>query len=67
MTDERDERDDDTIDEQELPPAGNSKGRLYPPADKDEAGADGDDDPQQAPHGDAAAVRGGGPGPNDAE
>jgi hypothetical protein len=62
MTDERDE----PIDEEELPNAGNSKARLYPPVEKapDDGG---EDDEQQATHGDAAAVRDGAPEPNDAE
>ena len=61
-----DERQDDPIDEKELPHAGNSEARLYPKVEDAPEGG-GEDDEQQATHGDAAAVRGGGPGPNDAE
>ena len=59
----------DEIDEQELPKAGNSNARLYPPADKDEDVADREEDrdAMQPSQGDAAAVRDGGPSPNDAE
>jgi hypothetical protein len=62
MTEERDE----PIDEEGLPKAGNSEARLYPPVEKAPAGG-GEDDEQQATHGDAAAVRDGAPEPNDAE
>jgi hypothetical protein len=62
MTDERDE----PIDEEELPKAGNSDARLYPPVEKTTPGGD-EEDEQQASHGDAAAVRDGAPEPNDAE
>ena len=56
------------IDEKDLPKEGNSNARLYPPVEETEPGGrDDDDDAQQAPHGDAAAVREGGPQPNDAE
>ena len=55
----------DEINEKELPEEGNSNARLYPPADKEDTGQE--EDPQQAEHGDAAAVRDGGPEPNDAE
>jgi hypothetical protein len=61
-----DERTDDPIDEEELPRAGNSDARLYPPVEETEAGGD-EDDEQQATHGDAAAVRDDAPEPNDAE
>jgi hypothetical protein len=54
------------IDEKELPQAGNSKARIYPPVEESQPGGS-EDDPQQAEHGDAAAVRDGGPEPNDAE
>jgi hypothetical protein len=54
------------INEKELPEAGNSNARIYPPAE--DAGEKRDEgDPQQAPHGDAAAVRDDAPEPNDAE
>jgi hypothetical protein len=56
----------DEINEKELPEEGNSKGRLYPPVEKAEETRD-EQDPQQATHGDAAAVRDGAPEPNDAE
>ena len=62
MTDEHDE----TIDEKELPQEGNSNARIYPPVEDAGAGAE-EADEQQATHGDAAAVRDGGPEPNDAE
>jgi hypothetical protein len=56
----------DEIDEKELPEEGNSNARLYPPVE--ETGPEhGDDDLQQPDSGDAAAVREGGPQPNDAE
>ena len=55
----------DEINESELPDAGNSDAKLYPPVE--EAEGPQDDDPQQAEHGDAAAVRDGGPQPNDTE
>jgi len=54
------------IDEQQLPKEGNSNARIYPPIEESEP-AEQEDDAQQAPHGDAAAVREGGPAPNDAE
>ena len=54
----------DEIDEKELPEEGNSNARIYPPIEKTKPG--GDEDPHQAEHGDAAAVREGGPKPNDA-
>jgi hypothetical protein len=63
MTDEQ--RSDDPIDEEELPPAGNSNAKLYPKVE-DAQGDQPQDDEQQATHGDAAAVRGDGPEPNDA-
>lgn len=44
----------DRIDEKDLPPAGNSNARLYPPADQAEGG---DDDAQQADRGDGKAAR----------
>ena len=53
------------IDEKELPPEGNSNARIYPPVEKADE-ADHDDDPMQPDQGDAAAVRDGGPSPNDA-
>jgi hypothetical protein len=53
------------INEKELPQEGNSNARLYPPADKDEEGQRQEEDPQQAPHGDAAAVRDDAPEPNE--
>jgi hypothetical protein len=56
----------DEIDEKELPKAGNSKARLYPPVDE-ASGREEDEDPQQPGIGDAAAVREGGPKPNDGE
>ena len=56
----------DEINEKELPEEGNSNARIYPPVE--EAGDKREDeDPQQAPHGDAAAVRDDAPEPNDAE
>ena len=55
------------IDETELPEAGNSNARIYPPVEKDEDAATREEDPQQPEQGDAAAVREGGPSPNDAE
>jgi hypothetical protein len=63
MADE--ERRDETIDEEELPPAGNSAARLYPKVE-DAQGDEPQDDEQQPTHGDAAAVRDGGAEPNDA-
>jgi hypothetical protein len=54
------------IDEKELPEEGNSNARLYPPVEETGPGSQ-EDDAQQATHGDAAAVREGGPEPNDAE
>jgi hypothetical protein len=56
----------DEIDEKDLPPAGNSKAKLYPPVEHAEPGGQ-EEDVQQPPHGDAAAVREGAPEPNDAE
>jgi hypothetical protein len=57
MADETD-RTDDPIDVDELPQEGNSNARIYPPADKDGAGdAREEEDPQQPPTGDAAAIR----------
>lgn len=53
------------IDEKELPEEGNSNARIYPPVEETEPG--GGEDPQQPEHGDAAAVRDGGPEPNDGE
>lgn len=61
-----DERHDQSIDEEELPQAGNSNARLYPPVEEAPAGG-GEEDEQQATHGDAAAVRDGETEPNDAE
>jgi hypothetical protein len=41
------ERRDDAIDEEELPEAGNSKARIYPPIEEAEPGAESDlDEPQ---------------------
>ena len=59
------ERHDKTIDEQELPPAGNSNARLYPPVEESGSPDEGDaatreDDADQPGHGDAAARREGG-------
>jgi hypothetical protein len=54
------------INEKELPEEGNSNARLYPPVEESTPGGQ-EDDAQQPAHGDAAAVRGGGPEPNDAE
>jgi len=54
------------IDENELPQEGNSNARIYPPVEESEPGGQ-EEDPQQPEHGDAAAVREGGPQPNDAE
>jgi hypothetical protein len=66
MSDEH--RSDDSIDVEELPPAGNSNARIYPPADDEDAGRRRDEeDPQQAPSGDAAAVREGEEGAGQAE
>jgi hypothetical protein len=48
----------DPIDEEELPQAGNSEARIYPPMEEADE-ADGDDDPQQPATGDAAAIRDG--------
>jgi hypothetical protein len=57
MADET-ERTDDTIQVEELPHEGNSNARIYPPADKGDAGeAREDEDPEQPPTGDAAARR----------
>jgi hypothetical protein len=56
----------DEIDEKELPEEGNSNARIYPPVEESESGGP-EEDPQQPEHGDAAAVREGGPQPNDAE
>ena len=57
---------EDPINEEELPQAGNSKAKLYPPQEEAQ-GDEPQDDEQQATHGDAAAVReGDGPEPNDA-
>jgi hypothetical protein len=56
----------DEIDEKELPEEGNSNARLYPPVEEAEAGGE-EEDAQQPASGDAAAVREGGPQPNDAE
>jgi hypothetical protein len=56
----------DEINEKELPQEGNSNARIYPPVEETEPGGP-EHDPQQAEHGDAAAVRDGGPRPNDAE
>lgn len=63
MNDERDE----TIDEKELPQEGNSNARLYPPVEDAPQGGNEQEDEQQPSFGDAAAVREGGPQPNDAE
>jgi hypothetical protein len=52
------------INEKELPREGNSNARIYPPADKDTDQRQ-EEDPQQAPHGDAAAVRDDAPEPNE--
>jgi hypothetical protein len=58
----------DEINEKDLPPAGNSDARIYPPVEKAKEDAEEHaDDPMQPDHGDAAAVRDGGPSPNDAE
>jgi hypothetical protein len=57
----------DEIDEQELPKGGNSNARIYPPDEEAGEPDNREDDPQQAEQGDAAAVRDGGPAPNDAE
>ena len=54
------------IDEKELPEEGNSNARIYPPVEETSPGG-GEEDPHQAEHGDAAAVREGGPEPNDGE
>jgi hypothetical protein len=54
------------IDEKELPPEGNSNARIYPRVEDSEPGGE-EEDPQQPEHGDAAAVREGGPQPNDGE
>ena len=52
------------INEKELPPEGTSNARIYPPVE--EAGEKREEeDPQQAPHGDAAAVRDDAPEPNE--
>jgi hypothetical protein len=52
------ERTDDPIDVEELPKEGNSNARIYPPADKDDAGdAREEEDAQQPPTGDAGAIR----------
>jgi hypothetical protein len=56
----------DEINEKELPKEGNSNARIYPPVEDTEP-AGREDDPQQPAHGDAAAVRDGGPQPNDGE
>ena len=56
----------DEIDEKELPKEGNSNARLYPPVEEAEPPQEGEDDPKQPSQGDAPAVRGGGPEPNDA-
>jgi len=56
----------DEIDAKELPEEGNSNARIYPPVEH-ATEENSEDDPQQAEHGDAAAVREGGPQPNDAE
>ena len=56
----------DEINEEELPDAGNSNAKLYPKVE-DAQGSGPEEDEQQASHGDAAAVRDGGPEPNDAE
>jgi hypothetical protein len=54
----------DEINEKELPPEGNSGARIYPPIE--EAGEKREEeDPQQATHGDAAAVRDDAPEPNE--
>ena len=61
-----DEQQNDPIDEEELPPAGNSDAKLYPKVE-DAQGDEPQGDEQQASHGDAAAVReDGAPEPNDA-
>jgi hypothetical protein len=58
----------DEINEKDLPPEGNSNGRIYPPVEKAKDDADErEDDPMQPAQGDAAAVRDGGPSPNGAE
>ena len=59
------EQQNDPIDEEELPQAGNSDAKLYPKVE-DAQGGDAEDDEQQATHGDAAAVREDDPGPSDA-
>ena len=56
----------DEINEKELPKEGNSNARLYPPVEQAKPPADREDDPNQPSQGDAAAVRGDGPEPNDA-
>jgi len=60
------EASDKTIDTEDLPRAGHSDDKLYPRVE-DAQGDEPQDDEQQATHGDAAAVRDGGPQPNDAE
>ena len=59
-----DEQQDGPIDEEELPPAGNSDAKLYPKVE-DANDEQPEDDEQQATHGDAAAVRDGDTEPND--
>ena len=59
-------RDDEVIDEEDLPQAGNSNAKLYPKVE-DAQGDQPQADEQQATHGDAAAVRDDdAPEPNDA-
>lgn len=53
------------INEEELPDAGNSNAKLYPPIEEAHESRQ-EEDPQQPPTGDAAAVRDGEPAPNDA-
>ena len=57
----------DEINEEELPQEGNSNARIYPPVEQADGSDNPEEDPQQADQGDAAAVRDGGPSPNDAE
>jgi hypothetical protein len=57
----------DEINEKDLPKEGNSNARIYPPIEKADQVGDREEDPQQPAQGDAAAVRDGGPSPNDAE
>ena len=56
----------DEINEKDLPKEGNSNARIYPPIEEAQD-AEHESDPMQPDQGDAAAVRDGGPSPNDAE